>query len=71
MNDRLVAYLYAVVQQVYKDVLTALEDKSLSGRTLYKLTRIRIDTHLALHQIKPLIEPENESDQQENTDENE
>lgn len=67
MNDRLVAYLYAVIQQIYKDVLVVLEDKSLSGRTFYKLNRIRIDTHLAIHQSKPHVEPENEElDQLEN-----
>lgn len=70
MNKHLVAYLYAVIQQIYKDVLVVLEDKNLSPRSLYKLNRIRLDSHLAINQVKPHIDPEDELDQLE-SEENE
>lgn len=68
MNERWVKFLYAVVEAAYQDVMAVLEDKniekSLSARALYKLNRIRLGTHLAIHQTKHLIEPENNVDQE-------
>lgn len=64
MNERWVKYLYEVVKQVYADVVVALEDKNLSPRALYKLNKIRLGTRSAIHQYQTLVDPENESDQE-------